>query len=229
LVLPQQAAASAPKQANGVKSAVMPHFPGDIVINLPDPQKSARKSKEKPAAKGKASAKEAKKPQSGSLFNKKKPTPAAMVVDAAVAPWPEHENNKSAPPEYAPPANLNEMTQLIGDIKSSGAKLRLIGDSALAPQINVLIEPGQAFTIGRFDVSIGRPQSSFEFEKNTKAVSRRHAAIERAVDGYRIIDLSSSAGTFVDGRKLPPNAPYQLKHGARVSFGNAATDYIWED
>ena len=45
------------------------------------------------------------------------------------------------------------------------------------------------FTIGRFDANIGKKQSSFEFDKKTRAVSRRHAVIERDTDGYKIIDL----------------------------------------
>lgn len=114
-------------------------------------------------------------------------------------------------------------------ITKNGCRLRLAGSVLLPPVIEVDITAGEIFTIGRFDAAVGNRQSSFEFDKKTKAVSRRHAAIERDEDKYSIIDLSSSAGTYLDGRKLPPNTPCDLSYGCRVSFGNAGCDYVWEE
>lgn len=111
---------------------------------------------------------------------------------------------------------------------TGGTHLRLVGNPTLPPCIDVSAMDGGVFTVGRFDASLGRRQSSFEFDKKTKAISRRHAAIERIADRYSIIDLSSSAGTFIDGQKLPPGTPFELSSGCRVSFGNAGADYIWE-
>ena len=54
--------------------------------------------------------------------------------------------------------------------------------------------------------------------------------VERNPDGgYVIVDLVSSAGTFVDGQRLTPNVPYALSTGCRVSFGTGGADYIWEE
>ena len=78
-------------------------------------------------------------------------------------------------------------------------------------------------------MSIGQKQCDFEFERSTKAVSRRHAAIERGVDGYGIVDLASSAGTFINGQKIPPNTPVKLDKGCRVSFGSSGADYVWDE
>ena len=92
------------------------------------------------------------------------------------------------------------------------------------------LQPGQAFTIGRFDVSVGHQQSDYEFDKQTKAVSRHHAAIEREQDGcYTLVDLDSKAGTFLNGERLTPNVPVPLTRGSRVSFGTGGADYIWEE
>ena len=89
---------------------------------------------------------------------------------------------------------------------------------------------GLPFTIGRFDVSVGMRQSSFEFDKQTEAVSRHHAAIEQGMDGVcQITDLSSSAGTFINGKRLTPNVPHPLLRGDRISFGTCGADYIWEE
>lgn len=113
-------------------------------------------------------------------------------------------------------------------IVSLGPALKYTGTANHPDLIRIAIEKGGVFTIGRFDSAVGKKQSSFEFEKKTKAVSRRHAAIEFCDDGYKIVDLSSSAGTFVNSKKLPPNTPLCLENGARISFGNLGADYVWE-
>ncbi|MCL2424913.1 MAG: FHA domain-containing protein [Oscillospiraceae bacterium] len=122
--------------------------------------------------------------------------------------------------------NIIEITQ--NEIIPKHPQLRYIGYANLPSTIQITIDEGEIFTIGRFDAAIGKRQSSFEFEKKTKAVSRRHAVIERDSAGYKIIDLSSSAGTFIDNKRLPPNTPHGLEKGCRVSFGNSGADYVWE-
>ena len=125
---------------------------------------------------------------------------------------------------------LNDVNVATEKVSSEiiGTGLRYAGRSSLPRFIPVEIAAGEIFTIGRFDSDIGKQQSSFEFDKKTKAVSRRHAVIERDGTGYKIIDISSSAGTFVNEQKLPPNTPYSLQRGFRVSFGNSGADYVWE-
>lgn len=107
------------------------------------------------------------------------------------------------------------------------ATLRLLGNNNL-PNIIPLIFREQPFVIGRFDISIGRKQCDFEFERTTKAVSRRHAAIERLSSGFAITDLNSRAGTFLNGERIPPESRCAIKHGDKISFGIAGADYIFE-
>ena len=122
----------------------------------------------------------------------------------------------------------NEITQI--DYSKAGIPKFIYSGAGDHPKfIEIMINEGGIFTIGRFDSSIGIKQSNFEFEKKTKAVSRRHAAIERNLDGYNIIDLDSAVGTFIDGKKLPPGAPFKLTKGCKVSFGQSGADYIWDD
>ena len=125
------------------------------------------------------------------------------------------------------PVEIIDITQNTPIITNSPG-LRYVGRSQLPSAIQIMISEGEIFTIGRFDATIGKKQSNFEFDKRTKAVSRRHAVIERDKNGYKIIDLSSSAGTFVNNKKLPPNTPHGLETGCRVSFGNSGADYVWE-
>ena len=115
------------------------------------------------------------------------------------------------------------------DYSGSCPRFSLLGAAQMPTVIEVPIVEGQVFTIGRVDID-GRIHSDFEFPKGTKEVSRRHAAIECGRNGgYLIVDLSSSAGTFVNGQRLQPNVPFPLESESRVSFGSAGADYIWKE
>ncbi len=219
----------------------------DIVIQLNpggDGGKGKKEKKEKkPLFGGKKE-----KPEKKGLFGKKEPQQKEIFLGAAaegfsatrpldmphqmppqMAPPPQYGGMPQAAPVWAPGTEDCEITQLM-DQEGGKVCLRLVGEAGLPREILIDIQPGQAFTIGRFDVSVGHRQSDFEFDKKTKAVSRRHAAIERGGDGsYAVVDLTSSAGTFVDGQKLTPNVPHPLRRGSRVSFGTGGADYIWEE
>jgi DNA-binding CsgD family transcriptional regulator len=123
---------------------------------------------------------------------------------------------------------VTDTSDVLGEIhhsKKADARLRLIGVTGL-PNMIPLYFHDRSFSIGRFDVSVGQKQCDFELEKSTKAVSRRHASIERTTKGYFIVDLNSRAGTFVNGDKI--SGSYMLHNGDRVSFGTAGADYIFE-
>jgi len=107
------------------------------------------------------------------------------------------------------------------------ARFRLLRNNNL-PNIIPLIFKEQSFTIGRFDINIGRKQCDFEFDRATKAVSRRHAVIEQLAPGFAITDLNSTAGTFVNGEIIPAGNQCLIKDGDRVSFGTAGADYVFE-
>lgn len=50
-------------------------------------------------------------------------------------------------------------------------------------------------------------------------VSRRHAMIRPGENGYVIIDLNSSNGTWLNGKILVPTQPYDLPSGGLVQLG----------
>ena len=213
-------------------------FHGDIIIDIPTnrkPAKKAEKSKKNNGAVSGADKEQKKRGGAGSVFKKKAGKQREAILDAGFASAPsaasasqhEYEPLLPAPPDYVVPAGIADITQCTS-YETGGAWLRLVGSASLPPTIDVAIAEGEVFTVGRYDTAAGRQQSNFEFNKNTKAVSRRHAAIERREDGYNIIDLSSSAGTFIDGEKLPPNTPCILQSGCRISFGNCGADYVWK-
>lgn len=214
------------------------HGADDIVIHFAGDEKPQKKKKEKgsglfitrPNAEKKKD-KEVKPKKKGGLFGKRTEAENAQIVAGAAAqPSAPRYEPKSAPDLIYQSENTDDGVTLIDEFSKGGTHLRLIGDPSLPREILVEILPGQSFTIGRFDVNVGHQQSCFEFGKNTKAVSRQHAVIERMADGsYNMVDLLSAAGTFVDGNRLTPNVPVSLRNGCKVSFGTAGADYIWEE
>ncbi len=72
---------------------------------------------------------------------------------------------------------------------------------------------GQRITIGRLD------ENDLVFSQDV-TVSRRHAVLERFDNGWRIRDLHSSNGTFVNGIKV--TTTMRVKPGDRVLVGSAS-------
>ena len=204
-------------------------IPGEIFINIPMNgnhirKKDAGKKEEKARAGETHEPKKTKK--IGDFLGIGKETqceamPVAVMERNITKPESQHDIN------FEQFEDSTEDTVFIRE-KTRVTGFRLVSAALLPPVIDVPIREGEVFTIGRYDAAAGRKQSSFEFDKKAKAISRRHSAVERNAGGYSIVDLSSSAGTFVDGQKLQVNIPYDLEQGARVSFGNAGADYIWE-
>ena len=130
---------------------------------------------------------------------------------------------------------------IIGSAQNNQPSLTYIGNMSNMPaRIEVSIGPDsneglneresvKRFTIGRFDINVGRRQSDFEFAENTRGVSRHHAIIERRGRTYSITDLNSSAGTVVNGIILRANQTAELTNNCHVSFGYDGADYVWRE
>lgn len=207
---------------------------GDIVIDLSADGKMRKNKRERGGWFGfrkepkEAVKKEAKHEpkEKGGLFGKKRPQGTIQMGDVAAQTEQERIHFKES--LHVPMMqDTNDVTQL-DILETYGAKLRYVGNGGHPRIINVCADENGVFTIGRFDASVRVKQSSFEFDKKTKAISRRHAAIECGADGYGIVDLTSSAGTFINGQKLPPNTLVKLEKGCRVSFGSSGADYVWD-
>lgn len=50
-------------------------------------------------------------------------------------------------------------------------------------------------------------------------LSRRHAMIRRTDEGYELIDLFSTNGSWLNDERMVPNKPYRLLSGAQLRFG----------
>ena len=82
------------------------------------------------------------------------------------------------------------------------------------------LPPGpRCFVIGRqpgvADVVVG----------DDEAASRQHCAIVPRGERLYLIDLKSTRGTFVDGKRIRPNEPTQLGGGASITLSDAPPYY----
>ncbi|HAV76415.1 MAG TPA: hypothetical protein DCX53_03580 [Anaerolineae bacterium] len=77
------------------------------------------------------------------------------------------------------------------------------------------------FTMGR--LSEGQPIMPdidlTPYQAYASGVSRLHAVVKRDADHTVVMDLGSSNGTYLNGRRLNPHTEEELKHGDVVALG----------
>lgn len=73
-------------------------------------------------------------------------------------------------------------------------------------------------------VTIGRADDNDLILAQDPTVSRQHAVLERTDDDWRIRDLSSSNGTFVNGMRI--TTPTLINPGDRVSVGSSSLNLV---
>jgi hypothetical protein len=76
---------------------------------------------------------------------------------------------------------------------------------------------GQVYELDRPEVSIGRDIAN-DFVINDAEVSRKHARLTLEADRYKIEDLNSTNGTYIDGQRLI--GPHLLAIGEVIMFGD---------
>lgn len=103
------------------------------------------------------------------------------------------------------------------------------------PKIAVLeslTEPGQLWELKRFPFRLGRASDNDLVVTSTKILGEKprdkpikgyisgyHAEIRQVGQGYSIVDLKSTNGTYVNGRRI--NQETSLKTEDRISLGDA--------
>ncbi len=65
---------------------------------------------------------------------------------------------------------------------------------------------------------LGKSRSQADIILPGDTISRKHARIERRIDGYYVTDLFSTNGTFLDGHRLESGQAVALKDGAQLTF-----------
>lgn len=104
----------------------------------------------------------------------------------------------------------DEVSQLIDEAASeptSGSRAELTGLSSSVS--------GQSFALNATRMVVGRASSS-DLQLDDASVSSEHARIVRDSAGWRVVNLLSTNGTFVNDRKVSSSA---LSSGDRIRFG----------
>ena len=81
---------------------------------------------------------------------------------------------------------------------------------------------GSRYTLGDTPLVVGRDDTS-DICINDDSVSRRHACIQPTSQGYGVLDLQSTNGTFVNDARV---SMHQLKDGDYLRFGNGIYRFL---
>jgi Inner membrane component of T3SS, cytoplasmic domain len=84
-------------------------------------------------------------------------------------------------------------------------------------------DEGQQFELGDGVHSVGRDASNHVRLHDTEVMRRRHAEFRRTPDGYRLTDLNSANGTFVNNQKI---TDVLLQPGDHVQIGQTVLVYV---
>ena len=79
---------------------------------------------------------------------------------------------------------------------------------------------GKSLTLVSSDLTVGRGEEN-DLVLSEQAVSRHHARLQRQPDGWHVVDLGSTNGTFVDRQRLQPHTAHPVVPGSRVTIGNS--------
>ncbi len=163
----------------------------------------------------------------GFLKGKPKEEKAAMPV-AAAAPAPSPAS--AATPVYQnfdplpipqDMADSGDETAILAEEEFHGnSELRLRLENCMGCQCPSYIEiplPSGFATVGRANKN-GEAQSDYNFDASVSFVSRRHFRVEKEQDHWKIVDLESSNGTYLNGERMVPNMPYPLQAGNRITI-----------
>lgn len=118
----------------------------------------------------------------------------------------------------------NITQKLAGDSKGSGNKLPS-PDEGIAFFLFGRTEPfairyGDEIYLGRLEQETSALFVDFSMaDAFSLGVSRKHAVVRKVGKRYEISDLRSSNGTYLDGKRLVPSTPYELKSGSLIQLG----------
>lgn len=94
------------------------------------------------------------------------------------------------------------------------------GEGGLPPG-SLLLPTGDRVPLGEYVVTVGR-QGDSTIVLADPNVSRQHAEVRPAGEGFVVVDLGSTNGTRVNGAKV---AEHQLRDGDEVRFGNTVVHF----
>lgn len=136
-----------------------------------------------------------------------------IVLAVVIVVVSKSKKTKAAPVQHSAPAP--EMSKTMPVSSGQSGRAVIIGMKG--------IMANRSFNING-SIVIGRnsQKCNISFPVDTKGISGVHCQIRQSKDGYEILDLGSSNGTFLgSGQKLTPNVPVPIPDGTYFYLGSA--------
>lgn len=136
-----------------------------------------------------------------------------IVLAVVIVVVSKGKKTKAAPVQHSAPAP--EMSKTMPVSSGQSGRAVIIGMKG--------IMANRSFNING-SIVIGRnsQKCNISFPVDTKGISGVHCQIRQSKDGYEILDLGSSNGTFLgSGQKLTPNVPVPIPDGTYFYLGSA--------
>ncbi|MBN2126575.1 MAG: FHA domain-containing protein, partial [Deltaproteobacteria bacterium] len=80
-------------------------------------------------------------------------------------------------------------------------------------------EKGREFPLHEETATVGRAPGN-TVQLKDRSISRNHLKITRTEGKYCITDLGTTNGTFISGKRIPPNKPFEVDAGQPIAIGN---------
>lgn len=101
------------------------------------------------------------------------------------------------------------------------------GAWAQGEAVLVRMKTGQRERLRKERFLLGKERSSTDFYiGDNSAVSRRHACILKKADGFWVVDLQATNGTFLNGERLHPGTERLLKGGDRLRLADEDFEFL---
>jgi serine/threonine protein kinase len=159
--------------------------------------------------------------------------PVRLIAPAPPPPLPAHSGSATivaeapGPVAAPPPVIPGDGTVIIAPDRSPGAEEE---DAGVRLHVGRSPDPriaGQTIPIKGAGVIVLGRGSNCDIVVNDPGWSRRHASIHCRDGSFEITDLGSANGTFVNGRRVPPNAAEPLFFGATITIGETVLAFSY--
>lgn len=83
------------------------------------------------------------------------------------------------------------------------------------------------FVLCKLETHVGKEERSADVCIPCSVVSRAHAKIVKNGESYYVTDLASTNGTYINGKRIPPNEAMRLESGDVIAF--ASVEYVFQE
>lgn len=104
--------------------------------------------------------------------------------------------------------------------RADEATVMLYGDGTVAYPCSLVSDVFPPINISRFPFFIGSDSTSVDYAIERIGVSRHHLRIDRTGSIITVSDMFSTNGTFINGERLRPQEPKEIRRGDELKIGN---------